>query len=531
MPVQNSKEHPLLLNFSDSGWKGIHQGATRFTIPEDHLWECINAVPLNPGELAVIPGSTQVEQIDTTFGQISWMKPFQIGQTLYVGVMQQTAFKLFNVNAMQWVSNGHLGSVNAGQLDAAEWRNDKIVIATPAGVMTWDPTNGYVTVDTTITGNRVAVWQDRVWVFDTGSRTVKFSDVGNISFSTGTAGAFEINDSSFLGNPQGAATYFGSLIFWTPNALGSISNLRLVTVGNAQQAVFDVSSMETEIGTNQQLGVYAAGATLFMVSKAGIFTVQGSVPIKISDKLDDWWFRNFDSSRMVTIAFSSVWGQFCWLFCLPILNPSNAWRIIGLTQNGLWFSLSPLSVNTFEDNYPVAIVSLYLGGDVITIAADPSGRIWRLFANTSASVPHLFQTKLYDFGSPIVRKRVQKVGIALGSINNQPITGLNVCVVDETGSYCTPVNFLTGLQFGYDNGPTGEITGLFTWQNSSNQNLTVGVAPGPYNWFATSLQQGKTPPTSITRFGRHVGLDVSGNSQPYVLLELAMQVEPVTEWY
>ena len=518
MPTTQNRQNPAFIDWFEDKFIGLDRSSTRYTISDNGLWEMLNMIPISEGVRAVVPGPTPILTGQTA--GVIWARPFQIGTTTYLVWCTATGtLTIFNTqtNAVVATKTG----LNGAGTDAAQWLISELLIIDSSGYYSWDPTNGFVSISTTTTGNRIAVYDSRVWIFY--QRTVQFTDAGSYNSFGGTGGAFPINDPSVFDIVQGAQAFAGSLYIWSSNAIVTLSNVRVVTQGSAQVANFQLQTMESTIGCPFRLGVYASGVTQMMLTSYGWYNVQGSFPVKISDKLNEF-FTAINFSGNISSGICSVYGILSYLFCveyppdesLGYASPSYA--IFGVTEKNLFWRAN-FAVNL--------IVSEYIGGVPVCYAFDANGNLYSLFTNTGVTVQHKLSTKLYNFGSPIITKRTQKIGIGIMPLNKQPVVNLAIemCGDTELRDVAATASFITNMTFTYV--PTNLTYPTFQWAYSNGTTFDVTTWPNDYIFYGI----GASASQQMARYSRHLGMEIYGTTNPYYLLEVALQLVPFEEWY
>lgn len=329
----------------------------------------------------------------------------------------------------------------------------------------------------------VAVFSGRVWVAQ--GRTVYYSAAGSYSdFTSVSAGSLTLTDSTLHGNIQGLLSANNFLYIFGDDSINVFSDVRVDSTGHT---LFTNTNVSASIGTKRIYAIFPYFRSVLFMNDYGVYALVGSTTSKISDQLDGI-FPLIDFTLPVSGGQVLLNNILCAAFSFTYKDPSVGPRAIqAVFFEKKWFLTSQGSL-TYVTSAPFSgLINLY---------GTATKQLYRLYANTTASIASTIQTALMDMGDSIRTKQALKFGVE-ATLNGA--STFIVTVDSESGSspQYTLNNTATWVNNSYQ---------VITWTNGSN--ATIGwVTTNGYQLYKSDAQQ----------YGKYLGLTMTSNAAGYVV--------------
>jgi len=338
----------------------------------------------------------------------------------------------------------------------------------------------------------VATFSGRVWV--AAGRTVYYSAAGSYSdFTSVSAGAFTLTDSTLHGNIQSIMSANNFLYIFGDDSINVFSDLRVTSTG---ATLFTNTNVSASVGSKRIYGIFPYFRSVLFINDYGIYALVGSTTSKLSDNIDGT-FPLIDFTAPVTAGQVLLNNILCAAFNVTYNDPTLGPRQIQLVFfDKKWFVTSQGSIN-YVTSAPVSgVINLYGVADKT---------IYRLYASSTASINSTLKTALMPLGDPIRTKQALKFGIEaiLSTFGT-----LNVTVDSETGS--SPTYTLTNGGVTWIN----NVGTIIPWQNNSLQTISWLYGSG-YFLYKSDAQQ----------YGKYLGLTLTSSDPAFVVSTFEMEHE------
>lgn len=324
-------------------------------------------------------------------------------------------------------------------------------------------------------GTTLAIFQGRVWLG--GGRLIQYTgtqgyDDLNVA---NAAGAFTISDTDLVHAVTALRNYNNYLFIMGDQSVKQIGNITVT----GSTTLFTVLTLSSDQGTIYPRSCGSFNRLFLFCNTNGVYAVFGSSVQKVSDDMDGI-FRLIDFSQSPVAALVDINNihHIAWL--VRYMDPLSTERSILLTFTGKkWFVIS-------QGNGLVAMAtaSTLASGQTFTYATSGND-ITNICENPLVPVTFKLQTALTHHGNAVQRKRTQRGGWALTSVNAGTIT---VSMDSEEGTQSSAQAIVPGFQsYSFANNPanvSGKYLGLtvtgtlagFTMTNTTSefQDANVG---------------------------------------------------------
>lgn len=236
--------------------------------------------------------------------------------------------------------------------------------------------------------------------------------------------------------------------------LGKISNLLIVFLNNT---IFRYNGSSTDpeivvdIGCSSQESIAQGKGWLFFFNPLGIFRTRGGYPEEISRSIMDW-IQNMNSTNYANVSgFCDDNHYYCNIGNVTFSNDivrgnrtfNNVWLVFTISSQ-TW------AVYSFFNNFNALTTYKTTAGAITYVGADSVGNVQTIFSgNTDNGKPIVweYQSRQYNFGSYLTTNTIIDMGWL---VDNG--TGAQTMIAPDRGKFI----------------PTGEITGMTTFQKSMN---------------------------------------------------------------
>lgn len=379
------------------------------------------------------------------------------------------------------------------------WRDSPVLFVDPTkGYMKWNG-SAFTVIDATKLGTSLAVYAGRAWLAN--NRTRQYTAPGTYDdFTPGNgSGSSVMTDEAFPGPIIRILSALDQLWQFGLGGINAISNVQVPT-GQTQPTYSDTNIVGT-IGTNNPQSILSFFRAMAFLSDAGVYSLVGVTPSKISDKLDGLFPKlTLTPDTPAAIAYLNELPVLC--FLVTYQDPDQGARPLLLCYSGgKWFTAAQGGLTW--------ITSLLVGAQWQCWGSDGT-RIFRCFgASADTPTPYTIRSKFFDFGSMVTTKEVFHVAIEFEAPAGASPT---LTLESNLGGRNVPITFSNVVTW---RNTAGNTVG---WVNDSGQTVT---------WIGSGLIQAVAPAST---FGRYIGWTLTGNDVPWQLSGVALDVEPREEW-
>lgn len=498
-------------------FKGMNFTDQRTGIDDTEFYWLENGIPIGKGVVKILPAPGV--SIATVTAGISSIWGFTLNLT---GVETPVAITVNNDGSMTQVSLP--GGQKVSVAPAGTVTNPRLAIYKDTPILIVDPVKGYfswdgtvlTTIDATKKGTDVQVFEGRAWLV-TATRTISFSSPNTFNdFNAANgAGAFVLSDSAFPGKIIRLLSALEQLWITGPGAVDAISN---VTTSGAAPAVttFSVVNVVSNVGTVFPAGVNSFLRTFLFPTHYGTYAIVGATPQKLSDKLDNLWSALLLPGQTGSLpdfptAVGSVYSIFMWMGLCKLTDPLTGVvrTMLICFASGKWFLATQGNL--------VWITGVILNDGSNSFWGTDGTNIYQLFGDEisltplSISVPWKCVTKLWDFGRGTRQKELLKVGIDFNSGN--PV-GITLLAENERASISSNP-LVTGAS-------------IITFSGAS---IITFTGSGPITFAGGGFQLVRQANVGVMITGQYLGLTLSGNSPPFSLNMIGVQIKWGGEWH
>lgn len=517
-------------NFSFREFRGVNTREQRWAIEDEQFSWLENVLPVGNGNLLVVPAPSAALFTLPVGVACTRMTGANLNNTEYVFMFGSdgSAYQV-NANTGASVQVGPATQFTPGGTYTAQWNNSVLlIIDTAKGYFSWNgttlvnvsaiftfqgsistttltvtSTNGVLAVGQTITGSGIAantiitgfisgsggtgtytvnnsqsissesmtatpsapsvgsviaVFSGRVWI--SNGRTITYSAPNSYTdfTSADAAGSFIMTDPSMRSNVFSMVSANNYLYIFGITSVNVISDVRV----SSGVTLFSNTNISATAGTDMVDAIVPYYRSIMFASDYGIFGLTGAVAKDESGDLDGT-YPFIDTTKPITSALGAVNEKLCLFFLVQYKDPALSTTrplMIGFLD-GKWFFATPPANST--------LCCSGLANDIPSVFVTDGRSVYQMFAQTSVSVPHKIQTKLFDMGNPIYDKHAIKFGIE--RISPASSSAINFTIDTENGS--NPYSSVGGNTMIWKNNAGAVIT----WLNNSNLPI-IWVAAG-----------------------------------------------------
>jgi hypothetical protein len=324
----------------------------------------------------------------------------------------------------------------------------------------------------------VATFSGRVWI-STGRTVTYSSSTSPTDFTSVSAGAETISDSTLRGNIQHMVSANNFLYIYGEDSINVFSDVRVTNTGDT---LFTNTNVSASVGSKLKYAVFPYFRSVLFMNNYGVYALVGSTTSKISDQLDGI-FPYIDFSKPVTAGQVLLNNILCAAFnfyLLPTFPITTGDRFVQCVFfEKKWFITSQGALR-YVSSAPV--------GGLINLYGVTDKALFRLYGDATANVASEIQTSLSPMRDPIRTKQALKFGIEATLTTGGTF---NVTVDSESGS--SPVYTLNNSVSWFNN---QSVT--LTWVNNSS--TTIGwLTSAGYALYKSDAQQ----------YGKYLGLTMT----------------------
>jgi len=483
-------------------FKGMNVVDSRVAIEDDEFAWLENAMTIGNGAIQIL--NHQGSAIATfTQGVARLFRMVLNGSPYLIVVGNDGSMTQLTPGGVQVTICG--AGVVSTSVTVAMWQGTTLLILDPTfGYFSWDGTT-FQTIDITVLGSAIAVFQGRVWIIR--GRTIQFTAPNTFSsFAVGDgAGDTVLTDEAFSGDIVAAVSALEQLWLVGESSVEALANVTSTGASPNVVTTFSLTNIVTNIGTSAQFTAIGYLRSLAFASPFGVYALAGVTPQKISEKLDGL-FPDID----LTGASAAV-GVIQNLLCLVFLVTYNG-------QSAINAGPTPLLLIFYNGKWSVGsqgglvwITDLVVNG-VAQIWGTDGTTVYRLFgADASTEVAHRVKWKLSDFGLATRLKQCLRSGLEVSaSTDIAP-----VMLIENETSDQESADLL--------------LTNQVTWQNNQGQEVQFQNNSGELvTWRAQGLVLSRQ---NSDMWGAFIGWTVQGTSAPYRIQGVQLQIkEDPDEW-
>jgi hypothetical protein len=520
-------------DFTSSAFDGVNTQAKRYAIEDGEQAWLENIMPIGDGNGMLVPGISAA--LATIGAAPYYAKIFSIGSAdyMFVACTDGNIYRIGNLATPAYTVTQISTAGNAGKFtkcQMAQWNNTTVCIVDGVNGY-YDYTGGVLTAGTAYapagarppfaTGQAIATFANRVWV--ASGRTIYFSNAfgtvvagsSGLSYNDwtsaggGLGGSFILQDQTLHSNVIQLCNENNFLYILGEDSAYVISDVQVVS----SATVYTKTDLSTGIGTSYPLSLVNYYRTLWWANQSGFFGLYGTAARKGSDALDGVYplFTGLATTPpalgavpAVTAGLVTIHNILTLVFFVQYADP-----VLGITRplmcayfNKRWWfaSQGPTSGSTKL----TMICGGLVAGKNLMYGLDTGGNLYQLFSSDTTDVDFLWQTALWDFGSPIAIKRSVRAGFA--ATVNATLLNVDTTIDSENDSNTFTVAGGSELVFV----GTGPITFI------GAASVAIMFLAEGYFFF-----QGQA-----SNNGRYLGISYSGSGNQTIFHLAALQYDP-----
>lgn len=498
----------MILPREGEKWPGLTKPDqfSRWFIPDQGADDLINYIPIVNG-LRAMPGSGPNLCTFPT-GTALWVNAQILNGGVYNYVLTSSGH-LYQVSVAGVVVDCSTTTSLSSACDITNWQGIRIIIADPLAqkVYSWDGTN-FVTVFSSQPVQFIAVYSGRLWMSYNSS--VTFTQGGTYNSLAGDAGNFIITDEDCCNPIIHLMSLAGQLWLFGANWIQVLSNLQ--DIGVPAVLTFTKYVLEAQVSIVNRWGIIPYGTSVYFPTAYGIYTLQGTQPIDVSDNINGF-FQNLDPMNSSwSGAYGVVFGQPCMFWHVKYLLEVGTTILALNIASGQWFRFQDGTITFIS-----GMVSSAITNSLPTMWGTDGTHLFQLFANTTVPITTQFNSKLWNFGNPIQLDQVHTFGIFVVLTTLATFT---VGVTDMNGNVLMTV------------GPTTISPSNFTLVNRQGGVLTLVNGTGAILALVGSGAQLMYPFQIDTPYTqRMTALNVTITSVSHVLCFICMEYEETDMYF
>ncbi len=356
------------------------------------------------------------------------------------------------------------------------------------------------------TGQDIATFSNRVWIAQ--NRTLIYSAPDSWSDFVGPgSGQKEITDSSLHSYITKLSAANNFLYYLGIDSVNVIGDVQVNALGDT---VFSDTNITVAVGTRQSQSVIPYYRSLFFVNPTGIYSIYGSTPIKVSDKLDGI-FAQWDANAVHSAGVVSIYNILCAAFVLTVADPDER-PILAVFFNRKWFLTSLPAGNI--------LVGGAIDNDIQSLFSTDGTSIYKMFADLETPVAWKVVTAYWDMDDLTRGKQVMKFGFEADSGESSGTIEVCVDALDKQPPYesseCRTVDLSSTIQWINDSNT------IVPWSNDSDS-IVTWIGGGGYALIMQDTDVEMDGVLSGGNFGKYVGLTLQSEDITGSLSSLLMQ--------
>ena len=334
----------------------------------------------------------------------------------------------------------------------------------------------------------VATFSNRVWLAQ--GRTVYASaSTSPTDFTSVSAVAFNIQDSTLHGNIQGLLSANNFLYIFGDDSINVFSDLQVTSTG---ATVFTNTNVSASIGTSRIYAIFPYFRSVLFMNDYGVYALVGSTTTKISDPLDGI-FPYIDFTKPVTGGQTLLNNILCAVFNFYVnssfpLGPSGSRYIQAIFFEKKWFISSQGDIQY--------VTSVPFGGKVKLYGVDSNKVLKQMYSDTISPVNSYIQTALNEMGDPIRTKQALKFAVE-ATLSQGGVLSMTVDSEGGSSPAYTLTNNITWLN------TSGAIIG---WTNNASATI-IWISTDGYYLYKSDAEQ----------YGKYLGLTQTSNSAGFIV--------------
>lgn len=337
-----------------------------------------------------------------------------------------------------------------------------------------------------IQGTCAEVYSGRVWIGK--QATVYYAAPGSFSnFATSAGGGNFTSTDSFLkvGFSRLVQTN-GFLYLVGDSSVNYISGVQ--TSGSPPTTTFTNQNADPEVGSPYPQSVILQGQNILFANSIGVYVINGSRAVKVSDFLDNTYnsVANFGGMQLSSAA-ATIFGRKVWMTLVKIVDPvsgSTVNKVLMWDGKRWWASPQDITL-TYLKNQEI--------NSVITVYGTNGTIVCPLFSTPSTAFQKTIQSKYWDApGALLTNKAVNRFWGLLDYYSASASTNLIVSIdsvgVSSSGQFSTSNGYtITGpSQAGYfvtppeAVGQQGVLNGMTIKTNAADVSMIeAAIVPVP----------------------------------------------------
>jgi hypothetical protein len=324
----------------------------------------------------------------------------------------------------------------------------------------------------------LAVFGGRLW-FTNGGSVIQFTAAGTYNSLSGDAGNFTITENDCPGPIVGLKASQGLLYAVGYSWAQVIGNLSETTIGTQATLNFTRNTAINNVGTISKWSMIAFDYSMLWAVSTGLWSYYGSAAMWMSEMVGGFFQNLVQANTSFSAGFGIIQQLPCLLWNICWNNPNGSateYTILALDTTGLsngvfrWMRFIPQTTLGVAINISFITSGIDQVNKVQKVwGFDTSGNLYQLFSNAAASVTSQANGKLWNFGTRIRVKSIQRLGMLVTTSSN---ASYSVTTEDENLASYTPD--LSSLP----------PTNLVSWEYSNGVTATFKYSGGAaVTWF------------------------------------------------
>lgn len=496
---------------------GCYNRSSRWTVPEQFLYYCENAMPISDGNGLVVP-NIGGSLINYGADPIYWSQYINLSGTDYL-INLSTTGKVFAYNISAKTSS----QINAGTLLAgssgrlAQWKRQVVLFVDSAGYYYWDGTTFAKLTGTSVptNGDDIAVAFNRVWILQ--GRLLLFSGVDGFGGGTpvipdgvnywtvanGT-GTINLTDPTIKSTITRLWSQNGYLYLIGGANINAISDVIIPTGASPPTPVFTNQNIQSLIGTDQPGSVIAFDRLTMFANRYGVYALLGLSAERLSANIDGTW-QYVDFNQVVSGGAVVINNILCAAFLIKRQADPTFGSNTVLT---MWFD----NKWWFANFGALTFVAPAIKSNTPVLYGFIGNKLYQLFADTSTAPAVKIMTRLADMQDPFADKQSIRAGFEINTVSTPGTYTLTVDSPTASNSMTVSTNTSSGLWINAA-GTTGQ------WKNAAG---TLGDWAPP----AYQLYTGAAPYTP----GKFIGFTLTSTGAVYQLAAFYLDFKLRARW-
>jgi hypothetical protein len=300
------------------------------------------------------------------------------------------------------------GFTTTGICDITSWQGTLILISDSVAqkIYSWNG-SALVTVFSTQPVNYICVFSGRLWMAK-GS-VIQWTNANTYNSLAGDSGSYIVTDSACANPVIGMLDTPAGLDIFASNWSKLITNL--VSTGIPAVLTFQQNTFKSNVGPINKWSVGLIGDMVYFANVYGVFRLDGAFPTQISSPALDGFFANLDPIQSsFSFAYGVINSKRCAFWQVYYLGdtqqPAGSTVLGYVLDTNLWFRYRQNVIS-----WITGIVSTAITNNVPTVWGSDGTNTFLCFSSTSTTLTSTWNSRLWDFGSPLDYDSVLAVAI------------------------------------------------------------------------------------------------------------------------